>query len=207
VRDAIDFCWTSLLREINSATDNPLVFASTGSVLSGGNFHGAPIAYAGDLLAIVITDLGAISERRIERLVNPDLSGLPPFLARVEGLESGFMLAHVTAASLVSENKVLAHPASVDTIPTSANTEDHVSMSTYATRKALVATENVEKVLAIELLVSVEALEERRPLRSGPVLEEKIAAFRRVVPRRTGDCDLSGPISDAVGLIRNHFAR
>lgn len=203
VHDAAEFVWQTVLTEINSATDNPLVFADSGDVLSGGNFHGAPVGYAADLLGIAIADLGSIAERRIERLVNPDLSELPAFLARREGVESGFMMAHVTAAALVSENKVLAHPASVDTVPTSAGTEDHVSMSTHAARKARDIVRNVEYVLAIELLVAIAALELRRPLRSGKVLERCVARFRERVPQQSGDRDLTGEISAAVEVIRS----
>src|SRR5438552_6098169 len=128
VRDALEFVTRTLTIEINAATDNPMVFAESGELLSGGNFHGEPVAMAADLLAIAVAELGAISERRTERLVNPALSGLPAFLTPEGGIQSGLMIAHVTAAALASENKVLAHPASVDSIPTSANKEDHVSM-------------------------------------------------------------------------------
>lgn len=203
VRDAIAFAWRTLLTEINSSTDNPLVFFDDGSILSGGNFHGAPIGYAADLAAIVLTDLGSISERRLERLVNPDLSGLPPFLSRREGLESGLMIAQVTAAALTSENKVLSHPASVDSIPTSAGTEDHVSMSTHGARKARDVVANVERILAIEALAAVTALELRRPLRSGAPLERYVARFREHVPRRTGDRDLREEIEAAALAIRS----
>jgi len=204
-RDALDFIERTLVTEVNSATDNPLVFpadgAGEGDILSGGNFHGAPIGYAADLLGIITADLASISERRIERLVNPDLSGLSPFLSRQEGLESGYMMAQVTAASLVSENKVHAHPASVDTVPTSAGTEDHVSMSTIAARKASQIVRNAEYVLGIELMIALDALETRRPLRSGKALERAIAAGRAELPRVHGDRNLSDEIEAAAGIV------
>ncbi len=160
VRDSLDHIRRVLEIEINAVTDNPLVFEG-GEVISGGNFHGQPVAIAADLLAIAAADLAVISERRIERLVNPQLSGLPAFLTRYPGLHSGFMLAQYTAASLVSENKVLAHPASVDSIPSSANQEDHVSMGTTAARKAASVVANVSWVLGIELMCAAQALEMR----------------------------------------------
>ena len=142
VRDALEFATRTLTIEINAATDNPMVFADSGELLSGGNFHGEPVAMAADVLAIAVAELGAISERRTERLVNPALSGLPAFLTPDGGLQSGLMIAHVTAAALASENKTLAHPASVDSIPTSANKEDHVSMGVTAAAKAARAVAN-----------------------------------------------------------------
>ena len=162
---------------MNAATDNPMVFADTGELLSGGNFHGEPVAMAADVLAIAVAELGSIAERRIERLVNPALSGLPAFLTGEGGLQSGLMLA------LVSENKGLSHPASVDSIPTSANKEDHVSMGATAARKAEQVVANVRRVLAVEALAACQALEFRRPLRSSPALEAVHARVRtRVAP-------------------------
>lgn len=181
VRDAIGFAARTMTIEINSASDNPLVFAEDDAVVSGGNFHGAPVALACDIAAIALTDLASISERRIERLVNPQLSDLPPFLVREGGLNSGFMIAQVTAAALVSECKSLAHPASVDSIPTSANKEDHVSMGPIAARKLSAIVENVANVLAIEAMCAVQALEFRRPLRSSDVLERVAGRIREVV--------------------------
>lgn len=184
-RDALAFAASKLEIEINSATDNPLVF-SDGAVLSGGNFHGAPVALACDVAAIAMTDLASISERRVERLVNPALSGLPPFLVREGGLNSGFMIAQVTAAALVSESKTFAHPASVDSIPTSANKEDHVSMGPIAARKLERIVANAAGVLAIEAICAAQALEFRRPRRSSATLERlheriraKIAPWER----------------------------
>ena len=189
------------MTEINSATDNPLVFPEDGSVISGGNFHGAPIGYAADLLAIVLTDLGSISERRMERLVNPDHSGLPAFLSTDVGFQSGWMMAQVTAASLVSSNKVLSHPASVDSIPTSANTEDHVSMSTHAASKSCKVATASSRVLGIEMLIALDAIEYRRPLRSGKSLEKNISLMRAELPLKRGDRDLSGEMEKAARLV------
>jgi histidine ammonia-lyase len=182
-RDALSHVRDVLVREANSTTDNPLVFADDGTIVSGGNFHGEPVAMACDYMAIAAAELGSISERRIENIVNPDISGLPPFLARDAGVGSGLMIAQVTAAALVSENKSLAHPASVDSIPTSANQEDHVSMGPIAARKARDVVANAEHVIGIELMCAAEALEHRRPLRSGPGVEAAHAAIRtRVAP-------------------------
>jgi len=186
-RDAFAHVRDVLEREANSTTDNPLVFADDGDVVSGGNFHGEPVAMACDYLTIAAAEIASISERRVETLVNPDLSGLPPFLAKRPGVESGLMIAQVAAAALVSENKSLAHPASVDSIPTSANQEDHVSMGPIAARKARDVVRNAERVLAIELLCAAEALEHRRPLRSGPGVEAAHAVIRKRVKRLTGD--------------------
>jgi histidine ammonia-lyase len=177
--DTVAFVKQILTTELNSATDNPMIFTETGESLSGGNFHGEYPAKAMDYLAIGIHELASISERRIERLLNPQLSGLPAFLVRQGGLNSGFMIAHCTAAALVSENKVLTHPSSVDSIPTSASKEDHVSMGGYAARKALQVVDHVEKVLAIELMCACQALDILRPLQTTPVLEKVYAAVRQ----------------------------
>lgn len=159
--NALSYVNSILEIEINSVNDNPLLFPDEGRVLSGGNFHGQPVAQAMDFMAIATSELGSIAERRIERLVNPALSGLPPFLVDEGGLNSGFMIAQYTAASLVSENKILCHPASVDSIPSSANQEDHVSMGTTAARKGRKVVDNTAKVIGIELLVSAQALDFR----------------------------------------------
>jgi histidine ammonia-lyase len=177
LRDALGFVTATVEREMNSATDNPLVFPDTGEVVSGGNFHAQPIALAADLLCAAITDLGSISERRVENLVNPDLSGLPGFLTPHPGLNSGMMLVQVLAAALVSENKALSFPASVDSIPTSANREDHVSMSTGAARKCRQAVTNTTRVLACELLCAAQGLEFHQGLRPGRGVE---AAYRHI---------------------------
>jgi histidine ammonia-lyase len=179
-RDALRFAQHSFEVELNAATDNPMVFADTAELLSGGNFHGQPVAMAADVLALCATEIGAISERRIERLMNPALSVLPAFLVREGGLNSGLMLAHVTAAALASESKVLAHPASVDSIPTSANKEDHVSMGVTAAWKAARVVANTRRILAIEVLCACQALEFAKPLETSPPL---MAVYRKVRER------------------------
>ncbi|XP_072097918.1 histidine ammonia-lyase-like isoform X3 [Mobula birostris] len=181
VNDTIAFVKNIIETEINSATDNPMVFAERGETISGGNFHGEYPAKALDYLAIAIHELAAISERRIERLCNPSLSELPPFLVNEGGLNSGFMIAHCTAAALVSENKVLCHPSSVDSLSTSAATEDHVSMGGWAARKALKVIEHVEQVLSIELLAACQGIEFLRPLRTTTPLEKVYDLVRSVV--------------------------
>ena len=180
VRDGLEYARRAIEIEMNSASDNPMVFAGPGEILSGGNFHGAPVAAPLDLAAIVLTDLASISERRLEKLVNPSLSDLPGFLTEDGGVQSGFMLAQVTAASLTSECKVLSHPASVDSIPTGAAKEDHVSMSPIAARKFAAVVENVTRVLAIEVLAACQALDFLKPLKSSAPIEEA----RRIVRRR-----------------------
>jgi histidine ammonia-lyase len=183
VRDALAYASRVLDIEMNSATDNPMILIEDRAVLNGGNFHGQPVALAADFLGIALAELGAISERRTERLVNPDLSGLPAFLVKEGGLNSGFMILQVTAAALASENKALSHPASVDSIPTSANQEDHVSMGVTAARKTREVASNLAQILAIELLAAAQAIEFRRPLTSSPALEAVHAAVRkRVAP-------------------------
>uniref|UniRef100_A0A669F0L6 Histidine ammonia-lyase n=1 Tax=Oreochromis niloticus TaxID=8128 RepID=A0A669F0L6_ORENI len=176
--DTIAFVQNIINTEINSATDNPMVFAERGETISGGNFHGEYPAKALDFLAIAVHELASISERRIERLCNPSLSELPAFLVNEGGLNSGFMIAHCTAAALVSENKVLCHPSSVDSLSTSAATEDHVSMGGWAARKALRVIEHVEQVLAIELLAACQGIEFLRPLRTTTPLEKVYELMR-----------------------------
>jgi histidine ammonia-lyase len=200
-RDAMSHVRDVLVREANSTTDNPLVFTDDGSVVSGGNFHGEPVAMACDYLAIAAAELGSISERRIENLVNPDISGLVPFLARDAGLGSGLMMAQVTAAALVSENKSLCHPASVDSIPTSANQEDHVSMGPIAARKARDVVANAERVLAIEFLCAAEAMEHRRPLKSARPVEAAHAAIRKSVKPLLHDRLVAKDIAAALELM------
>ena len=201
VRDALGHVRRVLEIEINASTDNPMVFADDDDLVSGGNFHGQPIAIVMDQLAIAAATLGTISERRIERLVNPDLSGLPAFLTPDPGLHSGFMMAHVTAAALTSENKVLAHPASVDTIPTSAAKEDHVSMGAHAARKATQVIDNVAHVLAIETLCAAQALDLRRPLRPGAGIEAVRRAVRRRIAPLREDRVLADDIERARALV------
>jgi histidine ammonia-lyase len=207
VRGALAHCEDVLLIESTSATDNPLVFAETGDVISGGNFHGAPLAFAFDYAAIAITDLMSISERRTDRLVNPDKSeGLPAFLAQRPGVESGFMIAHVAAASLLNEARVLAHPASVDNITTSGGKEDHVSMGMTSALKLRSIVCLAENLLAIELLAAAQGLEYRRPLKSGRGVERALLALRKLAPPLTQDRVLSGDIARvAEGIRRGDF--
>ena len=210
VRGALAHCEAVLLIESASATDNPLVFAEAGDgepgkgeVISGGNFHGAPLALAFDYAAIAIADLMNMSERRTDRLVNPDKNeGLPAFLARRPGLESGFMTAQVAAASLVNEARVLAHPASADNITTSGGKEDHVSMGMTSALKLRSVVELAENLLAIELLTAAEGLEHRRPLKAGVGVERAFAAVRKISPPLTQDRALSGDIARVAEAIR-----
>jgi histidine ammonia-lyase len=181
-RDALAFVRQTLTVEANAATDNPMVFGDADEIVSGGNFHGAPIAVAADLLAIAVTQLATISERRSDRLVNPVLSGLTPFLTPEPGLRSGYMIAQVTAAALASEMKTLGHPASVDTIPTSANKEDHVSMSMGAALKAERSVQHAARVLAVEVLCAAQAIDLLAPLRSSPPLQRTHAFVRSLAP-------------------------
>ena len=196
-RDAFDHARHVLEREMNSATDNPLVFPGRGDIVSGGNFHGAPVGLVLDYAAIAATDLASISERRIEKLMNPATSELPAFLVEKGGLNSGLMMAQIAAAALVSECKALAHPASVDSIPTSANKEDHVSMSPIAARKLAQIVANLEWVLAIELVTAFQAMEFLRPLATSPALEGVRRAFRRAVPAWKEDRELHRDLARA----------
>ena len=180
-RDTIEYAASVIEREMNSATDNPLIFADDDTHIQGGNFHGQPLALVLDFLAIAIAELANISERRTERLVNHALGGLPRFLTREGGLNSGMMIAQYTAAALVSENKVLAHPASVDSIPTSANQEDHNSMGSIAARKLWDVLRNVESVVSIEVLCASRGIEMLRPLQSSAPLERVMTCVRNVV--------------------------
>ena len=201
-REALTWVRHIVDTEMNAATDNPMVFAATGEMVSGGNFHGAPLALAADLLVMAVAQLATISERRSERLVNPALSGLPAFLTRHGGLQSGFMIAQVTAAALTSEIKTLAHPASVDTIPTSANKEDHVSMSMHAALKAERALQLVTTVIGIEILCACQALDLHAPLRSSEPLMRAHAAVRSQVPTLTDDRSPAPDIDAITQLIR-----
>jgi len=203
VRDALAHCEQVLQIESASATDNPLVFADGGDVLSGGNFHGAPLALALDYAAIAVTDLMSISERRTDRLVNPDLNeGLPAFLAPHAGTHSGFMILHVAAVSLLSEAKVLSHPASVDNLPTSGGKEDHVSMGMTGALKLRTIVDNAEHLFAIELLSSAEALEFRRPLKGGVGVEQAYERVRTISPAVDEDRSLSSDIERVATAIR-----
>jgi histidine ammonia-lyase len=201
-RGAITHAKEILEIEINSATDNPLIFPDSGDVLSGGNFHGEPIALALDYSAVATADLGTISERRVERLVNPELSGLPAFLTPHPGTNSGFMIAQVAAVSLIAENNVLAHPASVTNLPTSANKEDHVSMGMTSALKFDQIVRNVEMILAIELMCAAQGLEFLKPLQPGPQIVRVYDAVRDLVPKLERDVPLSGFIESLVPLVR-----
>jgi histidine ammonia-lyase len=202
VRDAVAHVAAVAEREINAVTDNPLVFAETNEVLSGGNFHGAPVAMAADYLAIALAELASMAERRIAHLLDPAMSELAGFLTLEGGLNSGFMIAQVTAAALVSENKVLAHPASVDSIPTSANKEDHVSMGMHAARKATDVLDNLEHVLAVELLCAVQALDLRAPLAPARATAAVRELVRQHVPFWHEDRLMCQDIAAARELIR-----
>ncbi|HYW50929.1 MAG TPA: histidine ammonia-lyase, partial [Gemmatimonadaceae bacterium] len=181
-RDALTHVAAVVTRECNAVTDNPLVFADTDDVISAGNFHGQPVALVMDYAKVAIAELANISERRVEHMLDPAVSGLPAFLSRQGGLNSGLMISQYTAASLVSENKVLAHPASVDSIPTSANQEDHVSMGTTSARQCAMILDNATWVLAIELLNAAQALDFHQPLVPGPGVGAARDALRQVVP-------------------------
>lgn len=202
VRDSLAHARRILEIEINSATDNPLVFVEAQEVLSGGNFHGEPIALTLDYAAVAIADLGTISERRVERLVNPDLSGLPAFLTPDPGTNSGMMIAQVVAASLIAENNVLAHPASVTNLPTSGNKEDHVSMGMTSALKFASVVKNVEMILAIELMCAAQGLEFLKPLSPSPRLTQAYSRVRELVPPLERDAPLSGYIESLVPVVR-----
>lgn len=201
VRDALRVAKDWMSTEINSATDNPLVFAGDHVLLSGGNFHGAPMAFTLDSLAIAVAQLGSISERRTALLVDSSQSELPAFLIRESGLNSGFMMAQVTSAALVSENKILAHPASVDTVPTSANKEDHVSMGVTAALKFQQIVENVRQVLAIEFLCAAQAIDLLAPLKTSTPLQKAHDLIRSRVPVLEKDRVLAGDIATVAELI------
>jgi histidine ammonia-lyase len=203
-REALRFVRETVAIEANSATDNPMVFADSGDIVSGGNFHGAPIAIAADLLAAALVPLATISERRTDRLVDPALSGLPAFLTRDGGLKSGYMLAQVTAAAVASEMKSLAHPAGVDTIPTSANKEDHVSMSMTAALKAGTSVSRAREVIAIEILCACQAIDLLAPLASSPPLRLVHQLVRSRVPMLDDDRPPSPDIVAITELIASN---
>jgi histidine ammonia-lyase len=207
VRDALQHARETVEIETASATDNPLVFVDSEEILSGGNFHGAPLAMVFDYAAIALTDLMSIAERRIDRLVNPDLNeGLPAFLSARPGRSSGFMIVHVSAASLLSESRVFAHPASIDNVPTSGGKEDHVSMGMTSATKLRRIVENAEYVIAIELLAAAEALDYRDPLRSSTGIERARELVRSHAPRLTADRSLSRDLQAiAVAIERGEF--
>jgi histidine ammonia-lyase len=200
--DLIRNCAVTLGIEANAVTDNPLLF-ETGEVLSGGNFHAEPVAFAADTLALAIAEIGSLSERRTAVLVDPKMSGLPAFLVNNSGLNSGFMIAQVTAAALVSENKTIATPASVDSIPTSANQEDHVSMATHAARRLSVMVDNAAAVIGIELLAAAQGIDFHRPAQSSRRLEEVHAGIRRDVPFYAADRYFAPDIDAARSWVRS----
>jgi histidine ammonia-lyase len=189
--------------EAGAVTDNPLVFAASNAVLSGGNFHAEPVALAADYLALAIAEIGSLSERRIALLIDSHLSGLPPFLVRDGGLNSGFMMAQVTAAALASENKSLAHPASVDSIPTSANQEDHVSMATFAANRLHTMLDNTAHIVAIELLAAAQGIEFHRPQTSSRKAEAVIAELRKVSKPYTKDRSMSADFEKVATMIHD----
>ena len=192
-----------LATEANGVSDNPLIFPADGEALSGGNFHAEPVAFAADMIALALCEIGSLAERRIAMLVDPALSGLPAFLTPRPGLNSGFMIPQVTAAALVSENKQRAYPAVVDSIPTSANQEDHVSMAAHGARRLLPMAENAFAVVAIELLAAAQGCEFHAPLRSSAPLEAVRAALRAEVPALEDDRHLHPDIEAAIGLVRS----
>ena len=200
-KDAVNYVKEKVEIEINSVTDNPIVFADTGEAISGGNFHGQPVALAFDFLGIALAEIADVAERRIERMVNSSLSGLPSFLVERGGVNSGFMIVQYTAAALVSENKVLAHPASVDSIPSSANQEDHVSMGTIAARKAREILGNVRRVLAIELMCACQAIDLRGDKGMGAGTRAVYERVRREIPFLTEDRPLYDDINRSEALI------
>lgn len=190
-----------LLIEANAVTDNPLIFTDNGDVISGGNFHAEPVAFAADILAMAISEIASISERRLSVLIDPKMTDLPPFLVKKSGVNSGFMIAQVSAAALVSENKTMAHPSSVDSIPTSANQEDHVSMATYGARRLMDMCENSAAVVAIELLAAAQGIDFRAPLKTSTKLQRYHDLIRENVPHYTVDHYFAPDIDRATKLV------
>ncbi len=199
--DVLTHVCSVLQTEANAVTDNPLVFTESASILSGGNFHAEPVALAADYLALAIAEIGALSERRIALLIDSHMSGLPAFLVKDSGLNSGFMMAQVLAAALASENKALAHPASVDSIPTSANQEDHVSMATFAAMRLSPMLDNVAHIVAVELLAAAQGIEFHHPQQSSATLESAIEKIRKISPAYESDRSLSPDIMEIAALI------
>ena len=200
--DVLNTAAATLEREANAVTDNPLVFIEDGDVISGGNFHAEPVAFAADQIAMALCEIGNISERRTSILVDPKMSDLPAFLVRESGLNSGFMIAQVTAAALVAENRMVAHPCSIDTVPTSANQEDHVSMATHGARRLLDMAENTATVVAIELLAAAQGIEFHRPLTSSPALEQVFAIVREAAAAYGSDHYFAPDIARATDGVR-----
>jgi histidine ammonia-lyase len=203
VLDILRQAAATLQAEANGVSDNPLVFPEDDSVLSGGNFHGEPVAFAADTMALAVCEIGSLAERRIAMLVDPALSGLPAFLTPKPGLNSGFMIPQVTAAALVSENKQRAHPASVDSIPTSANQEDHVSMAAHAARRLMPMIENATAVIGIELLAAAQGCDFHAPLNSSGPLQAVRTLLRADVPHLETDRYLQPDIEKSIALVRS----
>ena len=202
VLDLLRHAAATLATEANGVSDNPLIFPATDEALSGGNFHGEPVAFAADVIALALCEIGALAERRVAMLVDPSLSGLPAFLTPQPGLNSGFMVAQVTAAALVAENKQRAAPASVDSIPTCANQEDHVSMAAHGARRLLAMTENLDAILAIELLAAAQGCDFHAPLASSLPLQAVRARLRGVVPPLAGNRHFHPDLCAAIALVR-----
>jgi histidine ammonia-lyase len=203
VLDLLRQAATTLVIEANGVTDNPLIFPDTDEALSGGNFHAEPVAFAADMIALAICEIGSIAERRIAMLVDPALSGLPAFLTPRPGLNSGFMIPQVTAAALVSENKQRAYPASVDSIPTSANQEDHVSMAAHGARRLWGMVENLSNIIGIEYLAAIQGIDFHAPLISSTTLEVARALLRAQVPTLVDDRYFHPDMAAAARLIRD----
>jgi histidine ammonia-lyase len=203
VLDLIRGAALTLVTEANGVSDNPLIFADTREALSGGNFHAEPVAFAADILALAVCEIGSLAERRIAMLVDPALSGLPAFLTPKPGLNSGFMLAQVTAAALVSENKQRAAPASIDSIPTSANQEDHVSMAAHGARRLAPMAENAVQIIAVELLAAAQGCDFHAPLASSAPLERAREKLRETVSHLEDDRYLAPDIMTAADLVRS----
>jgi histidine ammonia-lyase len=201
-RDAFSYARRVLEIEINSATDNPLVFPETGEIVSGGNFHAQIVGQVLDLLAIAAADVAAISERRIERMLNPDSSGLPAFLAKQPGVESGLMMLQTAVADVLTELRILATPASVHSVPTGANREDHVAMGPAAARKAARVSWALSYVAAVELICAAQAIEHHRPLTSSPRLETALALVRRQAPALDHDRPLTADVEAVAAAVR-----
>jgi histidine ammonia-lyase len=203
VLDLLRQASVTLETEANGVSDNPLVFSETGEVISGGNFHAEPVAFAADMIAMALCEIGSLAERRVAMLVDPGLSGLPAFLTPSPGLNSGFMIPQVTAASLVSENKQRAYPASVDSIPTSANQEDHVSMATHGARRLLAMAVNTAHVIGIEFLAAVQGCDFHAPMQSSERLERARALLRARVPHLNDDRHMAPDMEQATALVRS----
>ena len=201
--DLLTHAARTLVIEANGVSDNPLVFAEDGAVLSGGNFHAEPVAFAADIIALAVAEMGSISERRIAALIDPTISLLPPFLIRNPGLNSGFMIPQCTAAALMSENKQLSHPASVDSVPTSANQEDHVSMATHGARRLALMNANLTRIIAIELLAAAEGIDFRRPLKSSESLEAAYALIRGKAASRETDREFASDIESIASMVES----